>query len=72
MHAKHRRVSVHSRHNACAEAALVGRTTGFLAVGFSPIGSMVGSDIVMVWMDDETLQAVVTDRQAIAHDVPRE
>ena len=43
-------------------------TLGWVGLGFSPNGGMVGSDIMMAWVVDG--QVTITDRYAVSQSLP--
>ncbi|XP_064597489.1 DBH-like monooxygenase protein 1 homolog [Liolophura sinensis] len=47
------------------------KTLGYIGLGISPNGGMPGSDIVLVWVDDATGIANISDRHAVAEAEPR-
>jgi len=46
-------------------------TDGWLGLGISPSGNMIGSDVVIGWVDTETKTVSLLDRKAIAHAQPQ-
>jgi len=46
-------------------------TDGWLGLGISPSGNMIGSDVVIGWVDIDTKTVSLLDRKAIAHVQPQ-
>ncbi|KAK9507611.1 hypothetical protein O3M35_007431 [Rhynocoris fuscipes] len=41
-------------HNSSIILEVIGRTTGYMGIGFSLTNSLVGADLVLIWVDDLT------------------
>jgi len=45
-------------------------TDGWVGCGISPTGDMIGSDVIIGWVNSETESVSLLDRKAIAHAQP--